>query len=137
ENIGVFDRSAPVPTGGYLEEADGTAWMAFYSQAMLQIALELTVEDRTYGEMVLKFFEHFIWIASAMTHIGGDTEMWDEEDGFFYDVLRTDKGGTRLKVMSLVGLMPLCATTVVYGRLRERLPAIMERATWFVERRAS
>jgi hypothetical protein len=136
DNIGVFDRSAPLPTGGYLEQADGTAWMAFYSQMMLQIAIELSVEDPTYGEMALKFFEHFIWISSAMTHIGGDTEMWDEEDGFFYDVLRTPDGrGTRLKVQSMVGLLPLCASTTILVRVRDRMPEIGERARWFLQHR--
>jgi hypothetical protein len=136
DNIGVFDRSAPLPTGGHLEQADGTAWMAFYSQVMLQIAIELTLEDPTYGEMALKFFEHFVWIASAMTHIGGGTQMWDEEDGFFYDVLRTPDGGaTRLKVRSMVGLLPLAATTVFSGAARERIPEIMARAKWFIDRR--
>jgi hypothetical protein len=136
DNIGVFDRSAPLPTGGHLEQADGTAWMALYSQVMLQIAIELALHDETYGEMALKFFEHFIWIASAMTHIGGSTPMWDEEDGFFYDVLRLPDGGaTRLKVKSMVGLLPLCAATVLTGRARDRLPGIAERASWFIEHR--
>jgi hypothetical protein len=136
DNIGVFDRSAPLPTGGYLEQADGTAWMAFYSQMMLQIAIELSMQDKTYGEMALKFFEHFVWIASAMTHIGGGNQMWDEEDGFFYDVLRTPDGGsTRLKVKSMVGLLPLAATTVLHGQAREHLPEVEERAQWFVQRR--
>jgi hypothetical protein len=138
DNIGVFDRNAPLPTGGYLEQADGTAWMAFYSQTMLQIALELSTHDPVYGEMALKFFEHFIWIASAMTRIGGDTEMWDEQDGFFYDVLRTPDGrGTRLKVMSLVGLLPLCAATVLYGPVHQALPELLGRAAWFVDHRPS
>ncbi len=136
DNIGVFDRSAPLPTGGYLEQADGTAWMAFYSQMMLQIAIELSMKDPTYGEMALKFFEHFVWIASAMTHIGGGNQMWDEEDGFFYDVLRTPDGGaTRLKVQSMVGLLPLAATTVMRGYAREHLPEVTARAKWFVEHR--
>ena len=95
DNIGVFDRSAPLPTGGHLEQADGTAWMAFYAQMMLQISLELALDDRSYVDMALKFFEHFVWIASAMIHIGGKGEMWDEEDGFFYDVLRTPDGARR------------------------------------------
>jgi hypothetical protein len=134
DNIGVFDRSAPLPTGGYLEQADGTAWMAFYAQMMLQIAVELGLRDPTYAEMGLKFFEHFVWIGSAMTHIGGGTQMWDEEDGFFYDVLRTPDGGaTRLKVKSMVGLLPLTATTVMWGRARANLPEVAARAKWFVE----
>ncbi len=136
DNIGVFDRSAPLPTGGHLEQADGTAWMAFYSQVMLQISIELALDDPTYAEMASKFFEHFIWIAGAMTHIGGGCQMWDEEDGFFYDVLRTPDGGsTRLKVQSMVGLLPLAATTVFSGRAREKLPGLFERARWFVEQR--
>jgi hypothetical protein len=137
DNIGVFDRSAPLPTGGYLEQADGTAWMAFYAQMMLQISLELAYHDPTYGEMALKFFEHFIWIASAMTHIGGGEQMWDEEDGFFYDVLRTPDGGsTRLKVQSMVGLLPLAATTVLRNLASEHLPEVLARAQWFVNHRA-
>ena len=88
DNIGVFDRSAPLPTGGYLEQADGTAWMALFCQNMLEIAAELAMTDPDYADMALKFVEHFLWIASAMAHLGGDTGMWDEEDGFFYDVLR-------------------------------------------------
>ena len=108
DNIGVFDRSAPLPTGGYLEQADGTAWMAFYAQAMLQISLELAVEDRAYVDMALKFFEHFVWIASAIINFGGQgekaTTMWSEEDGFFYDVLRTPDGRSQqLKVRSMIG----------------------------------
>ncbi|MFL5453669.1 MAG: glucosidase, partial [Myxococcales bacterium] len=104
---------------GHLQQADGTAWMALYSQVMLQIAIELAMEDRTYGEMAMKFFEHFIWIASAMTHIGGGVQMWDDEDGFFYDALCTpDRGSTRLKVRSMVGLLPLAAATVFTGKVR-------------------
>jgi hypothetical protein len=133
DNIGVFDRSAPLPTGGHLEQADGTAWMAFYSQMMLQMSIELTGDDPSYGGMALKFFEHFIWIASAMTHIGGGGDMWDEEDGFFYDLLRAPDGSaTPLKVRSMVGLLPLCAATV----LRQgAVPELAERARWFLEHR--
>ncbi len=116
DNIGVFDRSAPLPTGGYLEQADGTAWMALFCQNMLEIAAELAMTDADYGEMALKFSEHFLWIASAMMHLGQDTGMWDEEDGFFYDVLRLPSGqAQRLKVRSMVGLLPLCAATVYDG----------------------
>ena len=92
DNIGVFDRSAPLPTGGYLEQADGTAWMALFCQNMLEIAVELAMTDPDYADMAIKFVEHFLWIASAMVHIGGETGMWDEEDGFFYDVLRLPDG---------------------------------------------
>src|SRR3954454_12679656 len=112
DNIGVFDRSAPLPTGGYLEQADGTAWMALFCQNMLEIAVELAKTDADYGEMALKFVEHFLWIASSMAHLGEDTGMWDEEDGFFYDVLRQPDGrAQRLKVRSMVGLLPLYAVT--------------------------
>ena len=92
DNIGVFDRSAPLPTGGYLEQADGTAWMALFCQNMLEIAVELALHDPAYADMALKFVEHFLWIASSMMHAGEDTGMWDEEDGFFYDVLRLPDG---------------------------------------------
>jgi hypothetical protein len=137
DNIGVFDRSAPLPTGGYLEQADGTAWMAFYAQMMLQIALELSLEDQAYSEMALKFFEHFIWIASAMTYIGGDTRMWDSEDGFFYDVLRKPDGeAIPLKVCSLVGLLPLAAATLFHAEARANVPEVLSRAAWFIEHRA-
>ena len=115
DNIGVFDRSAPLPTGGHLEQSDGTAWMAFFSQCMLGIAIELSAHDPVYEDMVLKFAEHFLFIAAAMDRIGAnDDELWDEEDGFFYDVLRLPDGSaTRLKVRSMVGLLPLCATTIL------------------------
>ena len=112
DNIGVFDRSAPLPTGGHLEQADGTAWMALFSQNMLEIAIELAAQDSTYEDMVFKFVEHFYYIASAMNQ--PEDGMWDEEDGFYYDLLRLPDGSaTRLKVRSLVGLLPLCATTVI------------------------
>ena len=89
DNIGIFDRSAPLPTGGYLEQADGTAWMALFCQNMLEIAAALALERPAYAHMCVKFAEHLLWIASSMIHAGQDTGMWDEEDGFFYDVLRT------------------------------------------------
>jgi hypothetical protein len=136
DNIGVFDRSAPLPTGGNLEQADGTAWMALFSQNMLEIAVELVPTDPDYGDMVLKFIEHFLWIASSMTHVGGNTGMWDEEDGFFYDVLRLPNGDAhRLKVRSMVGLLPLCATTVFDGILLSQYPEIRERSLAFIEAR--
>jgi hypothetical protein len=122
DNIGVFDRSAPLPTGGYLEQADGTAWMAFFTQNMLEIAIELAAVDPTYEDMVPKFTEHFVYIAAAMNKPGQDG-MWDEEDGFYYDLLRLPDGSaTRLKVRSMVGLLPLCATTVIEKWQRERVP---------------
>jgi len=109
DNIGVFDRSASLPTGGHLEQADGTAWMIFFSQQMLRIAVELAIHDPLYEEFVSKFFEHTMWIAGAMDRLGEhQDEMWDEDDGFFYDVLRFPDGtATRLKVRSMVGLLPL------------------------------
>ena len=115
DNIGVFDRSAPLPTGGHLEQSDGTAWIAFFSQSMLRIALELAQHDPLYEDMALKFAEHFVFIAAAMDRVGDNVdEMWDEEDGFFYDVLRLPDGqAQRLKVRSIVGLLPLCASTLL------------------------
>ncbi len=124
DNIGVFDRSAPLPTGGHLEQADGTAWMALFCQNMLEIAIELTLSRPTYIRMCTKFAEHFLWIASSMvTHDG--VGMWDEEDGFFYDVLQLPDGtAQRLKVRSMVGLLPFCAVTVFDGRLLQKYPEV-------------
>jgi hypothetical protein len=131
DNIGVFDRSAPLPTGGYLEQADGTAWMALFTQNMGEIALELATHDLTYEDMVAKFVEHFLYIAAAMNK-PGQQGMWDEEDGFYYDLLRLPDGSaTRLKVRSMVGLLPLCATTVIEQWQRERVPRV---AAMFQER---
>jgi len=125
DNIGVFDRSAPLPTGGHLEQADGTAWMALFSQNMLELAFEITAHDHSYEPMIMKFAEHFYYIGSAMNRPGHDG-MWDEEDGFYYDLLRLPDGSPqRLKVRSMVGLLPLCATTVVEKSSRERLPQTM------------
>ena len=122
DNIGIFDRSAPLPTGGHLEQADGTAWMALFSQNMTDLAIELAAHDPDYDEMAAKYAEHFIWIAAAMNKPGGDG-MWDEEDGFYYDVLRLPDGtATRLKVRSMVGLLPLCATTIIEPWQRELVP---------------
>ena len=115
DNIGVFDRSAQLPTGGHLDQADGTAWMAFYCQNMLEIALILTEYDSMYEDIAFRFLEHFLWITYAMDRIGDNRdEMWDEEDGFFYDLLNLPNGQSmRLKVRSMVGLLPLCASTVL------------------------
>ncbi len=108
-----------------LEQADGTAWMALYSQNMLEIAIELAKTDPEYVDMVLKFIEHFVWIASSMVHLGSDTGMWDEEDGFFYDVLRLPNGqAERLKVRSMVGLLPLCAVTMFDGTMIAKYPEV-------------
>jgi hypothetical protein len=125
DNIGVFDRSAPLPTGGHLEQADGTAWMALFSQNMLELAIEVAMRDPSYEEMVYKFSEHFYYIAAAMNRSGSDG-MWDEEDGFYYDILRLPDGSaTRLKVRSMVGLLPLCATTVIEKSQREGIPKVL------------
>jgi hypothetical protein len=136
DNIGVFDRSSPLPTGGYLEQADGTAWMAFYTQSMLSLALELSLHDPAYEDMALKFIEHFFWIAGSMDRIGVSAdELWDEEEGFFYDVLRLPDGtAVRLKVNSLVGLLPLCATAVIPREFVDRFPRAMERVRHFLQR---
>ena len=136
DNIGVFDRSAQLPTGGSLEQADGTAWMAFYCQNMLEIALILTEYDPMYEEIAYKFVEHFTWISYAMDRIGEhNDEMWDEQDGFFYDLLRLPDGqAMRLKVRSLVGLLPLCASTVFEGDAATRYPKLMEMLALFRKR---
>ena len=136
DNIGVFDRSAQLPTGGSLEQADGTAWMAFYCQNMLEMALLLTEYDPMYEEVAFKFLQHFMWIAYAMDRLGEHhDEMWDEQDGFFYDLLRLPDGqAMRLKVRSLVGLLPLCASTVVEGEAATRYPRLMEMIALFRQR---
>ncbi|HEX2493517.1 MAG TPA: hypothetical protein VHK24_07050 [Steroidobacter sp.] len=134
DNIGVFDRSSPLPTGGYLEQADGTAWMALFCQNMLEIAIELALHRPTYIRMGHKFVEHFLWIASSMLMEGESVGMWDEEDGFFYDVLRLPDGrAQRLKVRSMVGLLPLCAVTIFDGELREKHPEVGARFRSFLE----
>jgi hypothetical protein len=126
DNIGVFDRSAPLPTGGYLEQADGTAWMALFCQNMLEIGAVLTMRDPVYESLATKYVEQFLWIGRAMNRVGADG-MWDEEDGFYYDVLRLPDGQTtRLKVRSIVGLLPICAVTVIEPEQRERAPNIVK-----------
>jgi hypothetical protein len=136
DNIGVFDRSAPLPTGGYLEQADGTAWMALFCQNMCEIAIELSTHNTVYANMALKFVEHFMWIASALMHVGDRIGMWDEEDGFFYDVLRLPNGeAQRLKVRSMVGLLPLCAVTVYEPKILARHPELRESFVKFLAAR--
>jgi hypothetical protein len=136
DNIGVFDRSAPLPTGGSLEQADGTAWMAFYCQNMLEMALILADHDAQYEEDAFKFLQHFMWIAYAMDRIGEHhDEMWDEVDGFFYDVLRLPDGSAaRLKVRSMVGLLPLCAATIFEPDLLASHPRLAELIALFRKR---
>jgi hypothetical protein len=134
DNIGVFDRSAPLPTGGYLEQADGTAWMALFCQNMMEIAVELALHRPGYAEMAVKFVQHYLWIGSSMMHAGQNVGMWDEEDGFFYDVLRLPDGGAqRLKVRSMVGLLPLCAVTEFDGQLLAKYPELRQRFHTFLE----
>jgi Mannosylglycerate hydrolase MGH1-like glycoside hydrolase domain/Glycosyl hydrolase family 63 C-terminal domain len=135
DNIGVFDRSAPLPTGGHIEQSDGTSWMGMYCLTMLAIALELAREDRAYEDIASKFFEHFVYIAHATHHVGGeDVSLWDEEDGFFYDVLTLPDGRRhRMKVRSLVGLIPLFAVATWDTDLTDRLPNFTRRTRWFIE----
>ena len=136
DNIGIFDRSSPLPTGGYLEQADGTAWMALFCQNMLEISGQLALEKPAYADMALKFFEHYLWIASSMVHAGEDVGMWDEQDGFFYDVLRLPDGSAqRLKVRSMVGLLPFCAVTVFDGELLRKYPQLAPRVRRFLQTR--
>jgi hypothetical protein len=137
DNIGVFDRSAPLPTGGHMEQADGTSWMGMFCLNMLTIALELAQENPVYEDMATKFFEHFLYIADAMNHIGGDgTRLWDEEDGFFYDVLNLPSGEqVPIKVRSMVGLIPLFAISILEPEVLDKLPAFKERLEWFIAHR--
>jgi hypothetical protein len=135
DNIGIFDRSAPLPGGGTLEQADGTAWMALYCQWMIQIAAELAKHDPVYLDMALKFIAHFVWIAVAMDPPDGDTALWDEQDGLYYDVMRMPDGQTiELKVRSLVGLLPMCAATVFDGDMMERYPQLFGQLQEYVAR---
>ena len=134
DNIGVFDRSAPLPTGGHLEQSDGTAWMGMFCLNMLAIALELARENRTYEDVATKFFEHFLYVAGALNNIGGDgIALWDEEDEFFYDVLHTpDDRMQRLRVRSLVGLIPLLAVETIEPQLLDALPDFKARLEQFL-----
>jgi hypothetical protein len=138
DNIGVFDRSAPLPTGGTIEQADGTSWMAMFCLDMLTIALELSLDNPVYEDLACKFFEHFVQIAAAMDRIGdNEDELWDEDDGFYYDVLRLPVGeALQLKVRSMVGLIPLFASTIVEPEVLARLPAFAGRVTHLVEEHA-
>jgi hypothetical protein len=134
DNIGVFDRSRPLPTGGHLEQADGTAWMAFYCNTMLAMALELASEDPVYEDIASKFFEHFIAIADAINKLGG-TGLWSEEDGFYYDQLHVDQMHTPLRIRSLVGAMPLIAVEVLEESTFAGLEGFKKRLNWFLENR--
>ncbi|MEW6270394.1 MAG: glucosidase [Thermodesulfobacteriota bacterium] len=137
DNIGVFDRSKPLPTGGVIEQSDATSWMGMYCLNMLAIALELAREDRAYEDVASKFFEHFVYICHAMNNLGGHgVELWDCDDGFFYDVLALPDGRKLpLKVRSLVGLIPLYGVETLDSELIDRLPAFKRRMQWFIENR--
>jgi hypothetical protein len=136
DNIGVFDRSAPLPTGGHIDQSDGTSWMGMYCLNMLAIALELAKENPAYEDVASKFFEHFVYIAHAMDHRGGaeDTSLWDETDGFFYDVLHVPDGPTRrMRIRSMVGLIPLYAVESLEPEIVDRLPGFKRRMQWFID----
>jgi hypothetical protein len=136
DNISLFDRSAALPTGGHLDQSDGTAWMGFFSLTMLRIALELARENPIYQDLATKFFEHFLSIATAMSQGFGGKGLWDEEDGFYYDVIHLPDGSFHpLKVRSLVGLMPLIAVTVLDEALLAQMPDFRRRMSWFLENR--
>jgi hypothetical protein len=137
DNIGVFDRGAPLPTGGYIEQSDGTSWMAMYTLNLLAIALELAREDPAYEDVASKFWEHFIYIAHAMNHRGSDgMGLWDEMDGFFYDVLRLPDGRKYpMRIRSMVGLIPLFAVETLEPELLDRLPGFKRRLEWFIDNR--
>jgi len=136
DNIGVFDRSAPLPTGGHIEQSDGTAWMAMYCLNMLAIALELAREDASYEDVASKFFEHFVYIAHAMDDMGHEgVSLWDEADGFYYDVLHADGHHQPLKVRSLVGLVPMFAAEVLEPAVVDALPGFKRRMQWFIDNR--
>jgi hypothetical protein len=139
DNIGVFDRSKPLPTGGFINQADGTSWMAMYSLQLMRIALELALHNPVYEDIATKFFEHFLHIAEAMTNIGGDGRgigLWDEEDEFFYDELNLPDGKiTKLKIRSMVGLIPLFAVETLEPEMLERLPGFHKRLLWVLKNR--
>src|SRR5688572_30390681 len=135
DNIGVFDRSATLPTGGHINQADGTSWMAMYSLNLMRIALELSEQNPVYQDLATKFFEHFLYIAAAMTNVGGrNINLWDEADQFFYDVLTPGDGSASfcLRVRSMVGLTPLFAVEVLGPDLLERVPEFKRRLEWFL-----
>ena len=137
DNIGLFDRSAPLPTGGCINQSDGTAWMAMYALNLMRMAIELAEEDHVYEDIATKFFEHFLGIAEAMTNIGGDgMGLWDEQDEFFYDVLKLPDGASvPLRVRSMVGLIPIFAVEVIDSSIFDRLPGFTRRLRWFLEYR--
>jgi hypothetical protein len=137
DNIGIFDRSAPLPTGGYIEQSDGTSWMAMYTLNLLAIAVELACQNPAYEDVASKFWEHFLYIARAMSHRGGDGQsLWNEEDGFFYDVLHLPNGVRMpLKVRSMVGLIPLFAVETLEPEVLRKLQGFRRRMEWFIDNR--
>jgi hypothetical protein len=137
DNIGVFDRSKPLPTGGHIEQSDGTSWMGMFCLNMLTISLELAIHNSAYEDISLKFFEHFLFIAEAMNNIAGEgISLWNEEDEFFYDVLHFEDGeNTPLKIRSMVGLIPLFAVTTIEPSLLEKVPQFKYHLEWFLEHR--
>ncbi|MFT4024070.1 MAG: glucosidase [Flavihumibacter sp.] len=138
DNIGVFDRSSPLPGGGHLEQSDGTSWMAMYCLNLLRISLELATHNHVYADMATKFFEHFVYITRAMNLIGDDDiGLWDEQDQFFYDVLKKPDGSEmRLRVRSMVGLIPLFAVEVIDHSLYEQIPEFVQRLEWFLKNKS-
>jgi hypothetical protein len=134
DNVGVFDRSRPLPEGAVLEQADGTSWMAFYCGTMLSIALELAAEDPAYEDVASKFFEHFVAIVDAMNGLGG-SGLWDEADGFYYDQIHMDGHHVPIRLRSMVGLIPLFACEVLEAEVIDRLPGFSKRMRWFLEHR--
>jgi hypothetical protein len=134
DNIGVFDRSKPLPGGGTLDQADATAWMAFFCGNMLQMALELAEENQAYSDMASKFFEHYVAIAEAMNSLHG-TGLWEKEDGFYYDHLYREGQSTAMRVRSLVGLIPLCSNVIMHDKTIQRLPSFQRRMNWFLKNR--
>ncbi len=134
DNIGIFDRSQPLPTGGAIEQADGTAWMAFYASTMLAIALEIAAHDRCYEDVASKFFEHFVGIVDAMNSFGG-RGLWDEEDGFYYDQLHVDGRSMSMRTRSMVGIIPLFAVEALESSVLDRLPGFKKRLDWFLVNR--
>ena len=139
DNIGLFDRSAPLPTGGYIDQSDGTSWMGMYCLNMLAIALELARHDPAYGDVASKFFEHFVYISHAINHIGEgnhEASLWDETDGFYYDMLHFPGGHSQqIKVRSMVGLIPLFAVETLEPEVVDALPGFKRRLLWFIENR--
>src|SRR5262249_25692723 len=146
DNIGVFDRSAPLPTGGFINQADGTSWMAMYCLNLMRIALELALHTPVYQDVATKFFEHFLDIAQAMTAIGGEpgvsapgatgVGLWDEEDEFYYDELNLPDGRmAMLKLRSMVGLIPLFAVETLEPEMLNRLPEFQQRLKWYLNHR--